>query len=114
MGDPLPRWSEGPIVLLGDACHPMTPYMAQGPASALEDAAILPRCIEAAHEVGEAFRRYEAMRLARTSRAAAHFPPEHLEEAEGGSRLGLRLQRVANTYFGQLGDRMINSSAAWG
>jgi 6-hydroxynicotinate 3-monooxygenase len=66
--DPLPRWSEGPIVLLGDACHPMTPYMAQGAASALEDAAILSRCIEAVHEVGEAFRRYEAIRLARTSR----------------------------------------------
>jgi len=42
--------------------------MAQGAASALEDAAILSRCIEAVHEVGEAFRRYEAIRLARTSR----------------------------------------------
>ena len=39
--DPLPRWSDGPIALLGDACHPMTPYMAQGAANALEDAAVL-------------------------------------------------------------------------
>ena len=38
--DPLPRWTEGPIALLGDACHPMTPYMAQGAATALEDAAV--------------------------------------------------------------------------
>ncbi|MDI1262929.1 MAG: FAD-dependent monooxygenase, partial [bacterium] len=36
----LPRWSEGKITLLGDACHPMTPYMAQGAAMAIEDAAV--------------------------------------------------------------------------
>ncbi len=43
--DPLPRWHEGGVVLLGDACHPMTPYMAQGAASAIEDAVILSRCL---------------------------------------------------------------------
>jgi salicylate hydroxylase/6-hydroxynicotinate 3-monooxygenase len=66
--DPLPRWTDGPIALLGDACHPMTPYMAQGAASALEDAAMLSRCI---HDVGnpaEAFKRYEATRHERTAR----------------------------------------------
>ena len=36
--DPLPRWGEGPVTLLGDACHPMLPYMAQGAAQAIEDA----------------------------------------------------------------------------
>src|SRR5882757_9405239 len=41
--DPLPRWSEGNVTLLGDACHPMTPYMAQGAAMAIEDAAVLSR-----------------------------------------------------------------------
>jgi 6-hydroxynicotinate 3-monooxygenase len=66
--DPLPRWTEGPVVLLGDACHPMTPYMAQGAASALEDAAVLSRCIAATDDPADAFRRYEATRLARTSR----------------------------------------------
>ena len=35
------------MVLLGDACHPMTPYMAQGAATAMEDAVVLSRCIEA-------------------------------------------------------------------
>src|SRR5262245_36742741 len=39
--DPLPRWVESRVALLGDACHPMTPYMAQGAAMAIEDAAIL-------------------------------------------------------------------------
>ena len=66
--DPLPYWGDGPIVLLGDACHPMTPYMAQGAASALEDAAVLARCIGAAGDPSEAFRRFQAARLERTAR----------------------------------------------
>ena len=66
--DPLPRWSDGPIVLLGDACHPMMPYMAQGGASALEDAAVLARCVGEVDDPAEAFRRYEATRLERTAR----------------------------------------------
>ena len=67
--DPLPRWCEGRVTLLGDACHPMTPYMAQGAASALEDAAVLSRCLEGvdADGVARAFKRYEANRLPRTT-----------------------------------------------
>jgi 2-polyprenyl-6-methoxyphenol hydroxylase-like FAD-dependent oxidoreductase len=67
--EPLSRWSEGRIVLLGDACHPMTPYMAQGAAAAIEDAAVLARCLKATGgaNVGEAFGRYEAHRKPRTS-----------------------------------------------
>jgi salicylate hydroxylase/6-hydroxynicotinate 3-monooxygenase len=68
--DPLPRWSDGPVALLGDACHPMTPYMAQGAACALEDAAVLSRCIAAADDgdMAAAFRRFEATRLERAAR----------------------------------------------
>ena len=43
-----PRWAERNVTLLGDACHPMTPYMAQGAAMAIEDAAVLSRCLEGA------------------------------------------------------------------
>jgi salicylate hydroxylase/6-hydroxynicotinate 3-monooxygenase len=43
--DPLPTWSRGRVALLGDACHPMTPYMASGAAMALEDAVVLARCL---------------------------------------------------------------------
>src|SRR5262245_13188438 len=43
--EPLARWSQGRVVLLGDAAHPMTPYMAQGGATAIEDAAVLARCL---------------------------------------------------------------------
>jgi 6-hydroxynicotinate 3-monooxygenase len=71
--EPLPRWSDGPVVLLGDACHPMTPYMAQGAATSIEDAAILARCLEEAEgeDISGAFKRYEASRKPRTSRIQA-------------------------------------------
>jgi salicylate hydroxylase/6-hydroxynicotinate 3-monooxygenase len=69
--DPLPRWSHGRVVLLGDACHPMTPYMAQGAGTAMEDAAVLSRCLEAADSFEAAFELYEAHRKPRTSRVQA-------------------------------------------
>ena len=71
--EPLPRWSNGRIVLLGDACHPMTPYMAQGAATSIEDAAILARCLEAVkgEDIEGAFRSYEAHRKPRVSRIQA-------------------------------------------
>ena len=66
--DPLSHWRDGPIALLGDACHPMTPYMAQGAANALEDAAVLARCFAAQDDPAAAFALYEATRHPRTSR----------------------------------------------
>lgn len=68
--DPLPRWCDGNITLLGDACHPMTPYMAQGAAMAIEDGAVLSRCLQGVDRdgVAGAFRRFEATRKPRTSR----------------------------------------------
>jgi 6-hydroxynicotinate 3-monooxygenase len=68
--DPLPRWSEGNVTLLGDACHPMTPYMAQGAAMAFEDAAVLSRCLDGVDRPGvaDAFRCFESTRKPRTSR----------------------------------------------
>ena len=67
--DPLPKWSEGRACLLGDSCHPMLPYMAQGAASSLEDAVVLARCLahRAAGEVPAAFQQFEALRKPRTS-----------------------------------------------
>jgi len=68
--DSLERWAQGNVTLLGDACHPMTPYMAQGAAMAIEDAAVLSRCLDgvAREEVADAFRRFEATRRERTTR----------------------------------------------
>ncbi len=68
--DPLPLWSRGRLVLLGDACHPMKPHMAQGAAMAIEDAAMLVRCFQEVgvvhHEL--AFALYEANRAERASK----------------------------------------------
>ena len=68
--DALARWTDGNVTLLGDACHPMTPYMAQGAAMAIEDAAVLSRCLEGVERdgVANAFRRFEATRRERTAR----------------------------------------------
>jgi salicylate hydroxylase len=68
--DPLPRWSRGHATLLGDACHPMTPFMAQGAGMAIEDAVVLGRALEGASKsnVPEALARYENSRKERTAR----------------------------------------------
>jgi salicylate hydroxylase/6-hydroxynicotinate 3-monooxygenase len=68
--DSLDCWSDGRVTLLGDACHPMTPYMAQGAAMAIEDAAVLSRCLDGVDRDGlaTAFRRFEASRKPRTTR----------------------------------------------
>jgi 6-hydroxynicotinate 3-monooxygenase len=61
------RWSGSRIVLLGDACHPMRPFMAAGGAMAVEDAAILSRCLTTFEDTGEAFRCYERTRIPRVA-----------------------------------------------
>jgi 6-hydroxynicotinate 3-monooxygenase len=68
--DSLDGWAQGNVTLLGDACHPMMPYMAQGAAMALEDAAVLSRCLDGIEREGiaAAFRRFEASRKERTTR----------------------------------------------
>ena len=68
--DSLDHWAEGRVTLLGDACHPMTPYMAQGAAMAIEDAAVLSRCLDGVEREGiaDAFSRFEATRKQRTTR----------------------------------------------
>jgi 6-hydroxynicotinate 3-monooxygenase len=68
--DPLPLWSRGRLVLLGDACHPMKPHMAQGAAMAIEDAAMLTRCLDevGATDYANAFALYEANRAERASK----------------------------------------------
>jgi len=68
--DPMPSWWQNGVVLLGDACHPMTPYMAQGAASAIEDAVVLVRCLEhvGCDDIPKALAVYAASRKARTDR----------------------------------------------
>jgi salicylate hydroxylase len=69
---PLAKWSDGRVSLLGDACHPMLPYLAQGANMAIEDGYVLAQCLKAARgDVAGALKRYETLRLARTARVQA-------------------------------------------
>lgn len=68
---PLKRWSKGRVTLLGDACHPMEPHVAQGAAQAIEDGATLARCLFDYDDAQTALERYEALRIPRTSRVQA-------------------------------------------
>jgi salicylate hydroxylase len=64
---PLPRWTRGRATLLGDACHPMRPFLAQGAAMAIEDAWVLSRLLETYEdEVEHALEEYQRFRLPRT------------------------------------------------
>ena len=67
---PLARWSVGRVTLLGDACHAMLPFMAQGAAQAIEDGAALATCLMqvGADGISAALARYEALRLPRVTR----------------------------------------------
>jgi salicylate hydroxylase len=65
--EPLPQWTRGRATLLGDAAHPMTPFLAQGAVMAIEDAMVLARALAAAGNWREGLVRYEAARRERGS-----------------------------------------------
>lgn len=64
---PMGRWGQGRVTLLGDACHPTLPFMAQGAAMAIEDAAVLAGCLAQETDTHVALERYEALRRPRTA-----------------------------------------------
>ena len=64
---PMKQWSKGRIIVLGDAAHPMLPFLAQGAAMAIEDGAVLANCIDNFDEVEEALKYFEKIRKPRTS-----------------------------------------------
>src|SRR6478752_2476549 len=66
---PISRWTFGRITMLGDACHPMIPFMGQGGAQAIEDAAAITACLlKCGDDVEAALKLYETLRLPRASR----------------------------------------------
>ena len=69
--DPLPSWSDDRVTLLGDACHPLPPFQAQGAAMAIEDAIVLAKCLQAEGVSPAALQRYEKLRKPRTSKVLA-------------------------------------------
>ncbi len=64
--EPMTSWSRGRATLLGDACHPMLPFLAQGAVMAIEDGLVLARCLEA--HLPDHMRGFEAFERARIER----------------------------------------------
>jgi len=101
---PLPQWSEGRITLLGDACHPMLPFMAQGAAQSIEDGAALASLLKAMpDDVPGALRLYEEIRKPRATR---------LQQASSANRTRFHLpdgpeQQARDQAMATSGDRSI-------
>jgi salicylate hydroxylase len=100
----LPCWSAGRVTLLGDACHPMLPMMAQGAAQSIEDGATLAALLKAnADDVVGALARYEAVRKPRATK---------LQQASAANRVRFHLpdggaQRARDEAMATSGDRLI-------
>jgi salicylate hydroxylase len=101
---PLPQWTAGRVTLLGDACHPMLPFMAQGAAQSIEDGAALASLLKAMpDDVAGALRRYEEIRKPRATR---------LQQASSANRTRFHLpdgpgQQVRDEMMAASGDRSI-------
>ena len=100
----LPHWSKGRVTLLGDACHPMLPFMAQGAAQSIEDGATLASILTAMPgDVPGALACYEALRKPRATR---------LQEASAANRVRFHLhdgpeQQKRDATMAASGDRSI-------
>ncbi|MGD0530885.1 MAG: FAD-dependent monooxygenase [Methyloceanibacter sp.] len=99
---PLRRWTDGRVALLGDAAHPVLPYLAQGAALAIEDAATLAESFEACGgDTSLAYARYEALRRDRVARvqrqAALYGRLYHLRGAAALARNFVLKHRRAGT-----------------
>jgi salicylate hydroxylase len=96
--DPLPSWGRGRVTLLGDAAHPMLPFLSQGAASAIEDGYVLARELaRAPGDLGAALAAYEAERQPRTARiqlaARAQGEVFHLHSPWARFKRALRLDK---------------------
>ncbi|MFO1209147.1 MAG: FAD-dependent monooxygenase [Amaricoccus sp.] len=108
---PLPAWTSGRIALLGDACHPMLPFLAQGATMALEDAWVLADALDGAATPEAGLAAYAARRIARATRvqraAAGAGRLYHLRPGlAGAARLGLR-------FAGPLGPALLTRRFDW-
>jgi len=101
--DPIERWHDGAVVLLGDAAHPMTPNLGQGAGQAIEDAVVLDLCLAREGSIEAALKRYEARRIPRANAIVL-----------ASRRVGAvgQLQHPAAVWLRNVGMRLTPSSAA--
>jgi salicylate hydroxylase len=102
---PMPHWSAGRITLLGDACHAMLPFLAQGAAQAIEDGAALAACLAkiGGQDIPAALRLYESLRLPRTSRVQAASKENqtrfHLPDGPSQQARDAQIRNAATDWF---------------
>lgn len=98
---PLLNWSQGPVALIGDAAHPMLPYLAQGAAMAIEDAAVAAQCLaRTADDAAGAWRAYCAIRRARAwkvQRLAARNGARYHRGGVGGTVRNMAMRIMGGT-----------------
>ncbi len=104
---PLDRWFDGRVVLLGDACHPMLPFMAQGAVQSMEDAFVLADQLNSADDLAAGLAAYVSARHRRATRV----------QAAARSNTGLFhqqtwLDRLKAQVFLWLPDKLLSASAA--
>jgi 2-polyprenyl-6-methoxyphenol hydroxylase-like FAD-dependent oxidoreductase len=91
--EPLPRWSDGRVVLIGDAAHATTPGVGQGAAQAIEDAVVLADRLARSDELETALAEYEAIRRPRAE-AVLKMSRRVDKAAQLASPLGWRLRNA--------------------
>ena len=96
--DPVRRWCDGRIALLGDAAHPMTPNLGQGGGQAIEDAVVLDLVLSAQADCALAFKDYETRRTRRTEKVV-----------EGARRFG-RMGQLENRALRAVRDLAIRTT----
>lgn len=97
---PIPRWSAGPVTLIGDAAHPMLPFLAQGAGMAIEDAQALGDCLGKERDVARALTLYETRRAARTGRV----------QTEARKQAGLYHMRGPAAFARDLGMKVLGAA----
>lgn len=90
--DPIDGWTRHRVTLLGDAAHPMQPFLAQGACQALEDASVLARQLASHDDPGEALLHYERERIPRSARVV--MGARRMGEASHISGIGVELRNA--------------------
>jgi 2-polyprenyl-6-methoxyphenol hydroxylase-like FAD-dependent oxidoreductase len=102
------RWGEGRVTMLGDAAHPMTPNFGQGGCVAVEDAAVLARCLAKYGDQRQALRIYESRRRARAA-AVVRYSRRYGAFGQWHSRAATRLRaRLLSSVPGPVGRRLLS------
>ena len=106
---PLRARARGPVTLIGDAAHPMLPYLAQGAAMSIEDAAVLAnRMAETPQDPAAAMRRYEKSRRRRIAKVRAAVRRNDRVYHQGGAAAALR-----NAAMGLMGSTLLRARFNW-